>query len=142
MSSKSKPLRDEVKRRFYPFVQGRGFIRQKSQDPYFVIFVREANGRVDQFELQWDKSWRPYFVLNFGSPERGEQPGRLQRRRGGDQWNWFSLRRPWAKKLISGKWSYSPGQVIDEVIAAFDELETWWSTGIAGPHVYIYELHA
>ena len=142
MSSNSKPLRDEVKRRFYPFVQGRGFIRQKSQDPYFVIFVREANGRVDQFELQWDKSWRPYFVLNFGSPERGEQSGRLQRRRGGDQWNWFSLRRTWAKKLISGKWSYSPGQVIDEVIAAFDELETWWSTGIAGPHVYIYELHA
>ena len=128
-----------MKRRFYPFVHDRGFVKQKSHS---ATFVRERDSRIDQFDLQWDKYQRPYFVLNFDSLDRGEQPGRLQRRRGGDLWNWFSLRRPWSKKLISGRWNYSPEQVIDELIAAFDELEIWWSTGVAGPHIYIYALHA
>lgn len=131
-----------MKRRFYPFVQSRGFIRQKSKNPYFVTFVRDRNGHVDQFDLQWDKYWRPHFVLNFGSLEHGEQPGRIQRRRGGGRRNWFGLHRPWINRLISGKWNYSPEQVIEELVVAFDDLEVWWSTGTAGPHVYIYTVHA
>ena len=142
MSSVSKALREEIKHSFYPFIKERGFIKQKSVSPYFAKFSRQRNGRTETFDLQWDKYWRPYFVLNFGSREQGEQPGRLQRSRGGDQWHWFSLRRPWLKKLTSGKWNYTPAQVSQELIAAFGELETWWETGVAGPHIYIYELHA
>jgi hypothetical protein len=136
MASSGKPLREEIKRRFYPFVMSHGFTRQKSENPFFTTFVREYQGRTDVFDIQWDHYWRPFFVINFGS-KQGEFIGRLQRRRGGALRNWFSLRRPWFEKLRYGKWNYTPQEVTDELISAFEELEIWWKSGITGPHVYI-----
>jgi hypothetical protein len=146
VASAAAPLLAEIKTRFYPFVTERGFVRQKSSNPLLTEFRRELSQRRDVFEIQWDKYWRPFFVLNFGRDvsggEAGNMQGRLQRGRCGDLCCWFSLRRPWTSKLRTGKWNYSPDEVVCELICAFDELETWWSGGEAGPHIYVYELHA
>lgn len=146
MASAAAPLLHEMKRRFYPFVLDRGFRRLRSDSPQYSLWSRTLPARSDIFEIQWDKYWRPYFVLNFGrtvsSSESSTEPGRLQRRRGGDLSCWFSLRRPLLSKVKSLRWSYRPSEVIDELIGAFDELEVWWAEGRAGPHVYVYALHA
>jgi hypothetical protein len=56
---------------------------------YFTPFRRVRGGQLDVFDVQWEKYWRPRFLLNFGrgdatSPDdegRFERVGRLQRRR-------------------------------------------------------------
>lgn len=148
MPSAATPLLDEIKRRFYPFVRGCGFVRARSADPHFVAFRRQAAGRTDVFEIQWDKYWRPRFVLNI---ERGERDagtdaarlrGRLQRCRGGSLDCWFGLHRSWRSRIRSGCWRYTPSEVADELIAAFGELERWWAGGEAGPHVQLADWPA
>ena len=144
MDSKAKPLRDEVKRRFYPLVEQRGFVRQKSESPYFVTFLRDREGKIDFMDLQWDKSWRPYFVVNFGQGHAGDKDsdivsvGRLQRRRGSFMRNWFNLNRSWLSKLTTGKWRYSAAEVVDELLLAFEELEAWFQHREVGPHINLY----
>ncbi len=159
--ARATALREAVKKRFYPFVEKRGFVRAKSKDPFFVTFRRVRGDTVDVFDVQWEKYWRPCFVLNFGQgPSRGVdvqgthvsgtelEPyhctpcGRLQRRRGGSLACWFQLRRPWRGFLTSGKWAFSPDEVVEELIGSFDELEAWWSGKIEGPHIYIWRSTA
>ncbi len=91
------------------------------------------------FEIQWDKYWKPYFVINFGNGESIDEQinyeGRLQRSRGGSQLCWFGTRRPWLSRFATGKWKYTPEEVVTELIVAFDELESWWAEGTEGPHI-------
>jgi len=91
MTSKAKPLKDEVIKHFYKFVEQKGFTKEKSVEPYFTEFRRNHNNEVQVFEIQWDKYWRPYFVINFGkiSPDNNSMliAGSLQRYRGGSQSN-------------------------------------------------------
>jgi len=139
MTSKAAPLLAMIKKQFYPFAETRGFVRAKSENPLFTTFHRTVGNQVQMFEIQWDKYWRPCFVVNFGggsaSNEQINYEGRLQRRRGGSQLCWFGIRRPWLSKLLSGKWKYTPEEVVIELIAAFDEMETWWAEGTEGPHI-------
>lgn len=143
MASKAAPLLAIVKKRFYPFAETRGFTRDKSINPLFTTFRRTTGTRVQVFEIQWDKYWRPCFVINFGkgfaADERIVYQGRLQRKRGGSRYCWFGTRRPWTSKLATGKWSYTPEEVLAELIAAFDELESWWGQGVSGPHIQLWE---
>jgi len=147
--ARATALRDAVKRRFHPFAESRGFTRMRASN-YFTPFRRVRGGQLDVFDVQWDKYWRPRFILNFGrgdakSPDdeaRFERVGRLQRRQGGGYGCWFQLRRPWPKVLTTARWSYTPDEVVDELIAAFAELEGWWSDNIEGPHVYVRKLSA
>jgi hypothetical protein len=146
MESKAKPLNDEIKRAFYPWVESKGFQKQKSNDPHFVEFRRVSSGGEDVFQIQWDKYWRPCFVVNF-SKERTEDPrwlkgGRLQRKRGGPMSCWFSLSKPLLHKLVSLRWSYDPQEVVQELQQAFGELEKWWENGEIGEHLYFIHLHA
>ena len=146
MASKAKPLNDELKKRFFPLVKSRGFEKLKSTDPHFAEFRRTAIRGYDIFEVQWDKYWRPYFVLNFGKQgaedSRWNHSGRLQRKRGGSMSCWFSLKPPLLYRLTKHKWRYAPQEVVDELIDAFEELEQWWQNGTVGPHMYIWKLHA
>ena len=146
MASAAFPLLEEMKRTFYPFATARGFLKQKSEAPGFTVFRRVREQRIEAFKVQWDKYCRPFFVINFGrgvaDSDQHQASGRLQRRRGGNLSCWFNIRRPWSAKLRSGKWNYQPAEVVSEVIAAFPELEAWWATGEAGPHIYISQLHA
>ena len=155
--ARATALRDAVKKRFYPFVERKGFVRGDSSG-YFTEFRRVRAERADVFDIQWDKYWRPLFVLNFRQgPAReadgivdntdlgGSQlqhTGRLQRRRGGTLGCWFGLRRPWRRVLTSGRWAYSPDEVVDELIGAFGELEAWWEDRSEGPHIYIWRAAA
>ena len=142
MASRAYPLRQIIKKRFYPFAEGRQFVREKSRNPLFTTFQRQNGNEVHIFELQWDKYHRPYFVVNFGIADLGAEAhpksGRLQRRQGGSQRCWFGLRRPWFSKFSAGKWAYTPDEVVTELIDAFDELESWWLDRSEGPHVDVW----
>ena len=142
MASKAKPLREEVKRRFYKLVEQRGFVREKAQSPYFTTFRRVSDNKTDLIDILWDKNWRPYFVVNFGQGEAAQKDiqisGRLQRRRGAWLRWWFNSKRPWLQKLSTGKWHYTLAEVVDELESAFEELETWWQTREEGPHINIF----
>jgi len=146
MASKAKPLNDELKKRFYPLVISMGFEKLKSSDPHFIEFRRQAFVGEDFFEVQWNKYWPPYFVLNFKKGGADDlcwsHGGRLQRKRGGSMSCWFSLRKPLLSKLFTLRWNYKPEEVVDELINAFEELEQWWKNGQIGPHIYICQYHA
>lgn len=135
------PLRETVTRRFYPFAETRGFTRIKSGDSLFTTFRKSDGYTAYEFEIQWDKYHRPYFVLNFSIPEGAIAPvrtkrGRLQRKRGGPISCWFNLRKPWLETLRTGQFRYKPDEVVDHLISCFPEIEAWWSNGTEGPHVY------
>lgn len=146
MVSKAKPLNDELKKRFYPFVKSKGFEKKKSSDPHFAEFIRVTSSGEETFEIQWDKYWRPYFVVNFKKKGNANpawvHSGRLQRKRGGFMSCWFSLSRPLIDRVLKFRWGYEPNEVVDELISAFSELEQWWEAGIAGAHIHIIARHA
>lgn len=146
MASKAKPLNEELKKRFYTLIISMGFEKLKSSDPHFTEFRRQTSEGEDFFEVQWDKYWRPYFVLNF-KKQGADDPcwnhgGRLQRKRGDSMSCWFSLRKPLLKSLFTLRWNYKPQEVVDELINAFEELEKWWKNGQIGPHIYIWQDRA
>lgn len=142
MASKAKPLNDELKRRFIPFVLAKGFVKQKSTEPHFTEFRRSTPTGEDVFEIQWDKYWRAYFVLNFAKVGANSAlwklKGRLQRKRGGALSCWFGLKPPLLYRLVKCRWSYEPKDVVDELISAFAELEQWWQHGTIGPHMSVW----
>ena len=157
--SRATPLRDAIKATFYPFAVERGFVRGKASS-LFVPFRRTIGNKVQVFEIQWDKSHRPRFVVNFGEassdgceyfgnnigaeflePQHCPVKGRLQRWRGGSMRTWFQISKPWGETLYTLKWSYTPEEVVAQLIASFAELETWWETKHEGPHVYFWRSH-
>ncbi|TLM73389.1 hypothetical protein ACONUD_10085 [Microbulbifer harenosus] len=146
MASKAKPLNEELKKVFFPLVESKGFVRSRSTDPHFVIFKRSTDRGEDVFEIQWDKYWRPYFVVNFEKCGVNESPwnenGRLQRRRGGSLSCWFSLFPPLLERFLNFRWKYTPNEVVRELIEKFPELEEWWLSGTVGHHMYIVGRHA
>jgi hypothetical protein len=158
MTSRASALRDAMKERFYPFADRQGFVREKAAHSLFTAFRRQRNGKVQLFDIQWEKYHRPYFVLNFGEAPVGDLAvngtliaaenvraadcplgGRLQRRRGGSLGCWFRLRKPMGAVLLSGVVNYRAEQVADEVIEAFQELEAWWESKVVGPHVHVFQ---
>ena len=154
------PLRDAIKATFYPFALERGFVRGKASS-LFVPFRRTIGNKVQVFEIQWDKSHRPRFVVNFGEapadgceffgkyigaefvePQHCPVGGRLQRWRGGSMRTWFQLIKPWAETLYTLKWSYTPEEVAVQLITGFAELESWWETKHEGSCVHVWRSHA
>jgi hypothetical protein len=142
----ANPLREAVKQHFYPFAESKGFDRAKSTHPHFTTFRRIGPDIVHIFDVQWDKYGRARFVLNFGEAERGLttdalevqdckvlcrlQPGRNSPR-------WWRLMKPWTEMLRTGRFRYTPEEVVDQVIASFAEVEAWWSEKMEGPHVHV-----
>lgn len=153
------PLRDAIKATFYPFALERGFVRGKASS-LFVPFRRTNGNKVQVFEIQWDKSHRPRFIVNFGEassdgceyfgkhigaellePQHCPLGGRLQRWRGGSMRTWFQISKPWAETLYTLKSSYTAEEVAAQLIAVFAELESWWETKHQGPHIYVLRTH-
>jgi hypothetical protein len=145
MGSSTSQLRDAVKRRFYPFAEGRGFTRAKINHPHFAVFHRK-NGEILQiFDIQWDKMGKPRLVLNFGeAPSTGDavtidysRRGRLQRKRGPFLRNWFQINKTLIDALLSMTRAYRSDEVVDQLIEYFPEVEAWWESKHEGPHIYI-----
>lgn len=149
--SKSGPLREIVKTEFYPFALERGFVRGKATS-LFVPFRRMNGDCVQVFDIQWDKSHRPRFVINFGeAPAAGVTHwgkhieataidpvhcpvcGRMGRLPGGTMGSCFQTRKPLVQVLRTLTWSYQPQEVTGQLIARFSDLETWWATRQTGP---------
>ena len=156
----SKPLREAVKARFYPFAEARGFVREKNTHPLFTTFRRLSGNGLHVIDVQWDKYYRPQFVINFGecpaggvefagkriqageiNPSACPRRGRLQREKGRMGGTWLQLRKPLREAITSLRWEYSPEQVVDELIRYFPEVEAWWAEKKLGPHVVMLPPH-
>jgi len=154
--SRSKALRDALKQTFYPVAIEHGFLRGKATS-MFTPFRRKRGPALQVFDIQWDKSGGPRFVINFGEapsdgvsfrgqfvpPDKVEPVhcplnGRLQRWRGGSLRTWFQLRKPWPETLRTLRWAYSPDEVATQLIHCFEELEAWWDNKYEGPHVNVW----
>ncbi|KQZ40063.1 DUF4304 domain-containing protein [Duganella sp. Root1480D1] len=145
----ANPLREAIKRYFYPYAESQGFKRAKSSHPQFTSFRRFQGERIHVFDVQWDKYGRPRFIVNFGEAnvnnvgvpkmevetQHCNHMYRLQRKKGGSYSCWFQLRKPWLEALSSRRLKYQPEEVVDQLIAYFLEMEAWWSDKLEGPHV-------
>ena len=146
--SHSLDLREAVKARFYPFVESRGFVRGKATS-LLTVFRRREGQSVQVFDIQWEKYGTPRFVINFGEvplhnlrvEEREletyhcETLGRLKRKTGPYLRSWFQLDKPWLEAMVSLRRRYQPEEVVDQLVALFPEVESWWSNKVEGPHV-------
>lgn len=152
---KGASLRSALRASLFPLAAARGFVLDRSAQPQFMTFRRQSGGEVHVFDVQWDKSGQPRFIINFGkAPARGVMrqgtpvPAdqvevydchpmlRLQRRRGGSMGCWFQLRRPLLPQLTRWSRDYSPDEVAQSVVARFEEVESWFRSGERGPHVH------
>jgi hypothetical protein len=146
--TQSKPLREAVKARFYPWLESHGFVRGKTTW-LSAVFRRRDPQKLCVCEIQWEKSRRPCFVINFGEiayhnltvPENEveiwhcDTIGRLRPRDCPYLRCWFHLRKPWVEVLRSGRLLYEPHEVVDQVITLFPEIEVWWDEKRDGPHL-------
>jgi len=149
-------LRKIIQAQFHPFVESRGFRKERPASATFTEFRRVVGDRLQVFDVQWDKYQRPRFVLNFGEspaadlllhgrvvplaqigPPECPLQGRLQRRRGGSLGCWFGTRKPLARALLTASLHYPPQEVLVSLTTAFQELEEWWLTKQVGPHIQI-----
>lgn len=149
---RTTPLRRALKTILYPHIEAWGFVIDTKHQPQFAVFRRQVGADLHLVEIQWDKSGRPRFVINFGRmPAGAAAPDefqvhhcrpwmRLQRRRGGSVWCWFQLRRPLLAQILSLAREYSPEDVAHEVVVCFAEVEEWFTSGVKGPHVHSLSL--
>lgn len=145
---RTTPLRTALKTIFYPLVEARGFVIDTSHQHQFTVFRRQLGADLHLVEIQWDKSGRPRFVINFGRmPIGAAAPDefqvhhcrpwlRLQRWRGRSVGCWFQLRRSLLSQIMSLSWAYTPEEVAHEVVACFAEVEAWFESDVKGPHVH------
>lgn len=153
------PLRQELKRRFWPMVEAQGFLRDETHAPTWVTFRRHGDAVTHVFDIQWDKWGRPRFVVNFGQcgPDgiefRGQtlpretvlagwlavtgQGGWLQPGRGSSTRSWFRQDPTLVRILIGQRALREPRAVVDELIGLFPEVGAWWDRGAIGPHLRI-----
>lgn len=151
-------LRQEIARVFIPRAQDAGFTVDRRHAPVFIEFRRTKDGTLHIFDIQWEKYGKPRFVVNFGTcPSAGMEIGgkhyapdeviaswtpvcgRLQPGKGATTWSWFCQDFPLILRLLTfGKKEKNPEEVVALLLKLFQELETYWKTGAAGPHMRIY----
>ena len=155
--AKTKPIRDALRKVFYPHVSSLGFEVDKRWQPQAVVFRRFSINAVHVFEIQWDKYHRPKFVINFAeappdgiefceswieakdiAPVHCGTYLRLMQSRGRFTYKWFQLRRPLIEQLLVLKRDYDPEEIAAQVVQRFDEVEDWWSNKTIGKHVFTY----
>jgi hypothetical protein len=148
-------LRQELKRRFFPLVEARGFVRDESQAPHIITFRRLGTQKVEVFSLAWDKYGRPMFRISFNeapiagvtvrgvhiaaiklNPQDPSFPLSLGRSQGPTLRSWFQLKKPLLERVRTWHRDYSPAHVVDTLLEAYAEMEEWWNSGAIGPHVW------
>ena len=153
---KTTDLRRELKNRFYPFVAERGFQIDMTHSPFSVDFRRITAERIDIFEIQWEKSGRPRFVINFGQcppsgvfhfgeavpPNRvlcymGSSSGRLYAQQGSGRGAWFRQDRSFFRRVVLRHRPRPAADVVDELLCLFPELEESFQQQRLGPHMML-----
>ncbi len=154
---KSAELREEVRKSFFPFIKARGFIQEKSGSPLFMSFRKKGEDRTYLVDIHWDKRYHPRFVVEFGhcdndgvdfggvhigaekvSQGQLQHRGRIYAKRGNKFWSpgdWFRQDVPLLKRLFLFKALYPASEVVEQLRTNFVELETFWQSGQAGPHL-------
>jgi hypothetical protein len=153
-------LRRALKQRFFASVVDRGFAIDARHQPISTVFRRRAGGRVEIFEVQWEKYGRPRFAVRFGTcPSEGlridakvhapddtlptwcPDAGSLQPRRGASSRSWFRQDSSVLQRLLWRPALRAPADVVNELLTLFPELERYWQTGDAGPHLQFFRLN-
>lgn len=147
-------LRRALKTRFFAYARDRGFAVDERRQPVSTLFHRRVGQSVQIFEVQWEKYGRPRFAVHFGTcPAEGlsvrgtlhppgetfptwcPDAGRLQPRDGTSSQSWFRQDATLLQRLLGRPPLRDPGEVVDEVVALFPELERYWQTGEVGRHM-------
>jgi hypothetical protein len=148
-------LRHEIKRRFIPHVQQRGFALDERDAPTFWLFRRPTGTTVQVFSIQWEKYGRPRFRLDFGTcpvagleladkhidwsnvhPHWLPDVATLRPRRGTLAGSWFRQDRAWLRKLLGAGALRHVSEVVDELFALYPEVEAYWSSGVVGTSIH------
>jgi hypothetical protein len=153
-SGDARPLRKDIKERFYPLLEGLGYRRRSTS--LSTTFRRVVGDRVRIVQLNWDKYHRPSFAIVFGEtpnsvipsplgdvtleavePCHSEALGSLQRKPRsqfvGDAW--FKLRKPLFEALTTMRLRYAPHEVVDQLLRTYPEIERWFEAREVGPHI-------
>ena len=152
-------LRRALKARLFPYLLARGFAPDLRNQPNLAVFRRRADGRVHILGLQWEKYGKPRFIIHFGTcpadglplksgvcspedvlPTWCPDAGTLQPRRGMSTRAWFRQDSTLVQRLLGQPARRAPNEVVDELIAVFPELERYWVSGEAGPHVRLWPV--
>jgi hypothetical protein len=150
-------LRREIKDRFIPAMTAKGFSCDMRQAPGYFTFRRIAADSVHVFDIQWDKTGRPRFVVNFGmcdaagvvvGSERiaaenvftNSTPvwGRLSPGSGRTTAGWFRQDRPLLEWIATWSDQRSPAEVVATLLTLFPEVEEFWRSGRTGPHSRVF----
>ena len=148
---KSTELRQAVRSTFFPLLQERGFVYEKSGSPLFMSFRKIGEHQTYLIDIHWDKYYRPRFVIEFGHcgnegveycgthisadevlQGQLQHQGRLYANRGNKFWSrgdWFRQDLPLLKRLILFKAKYPADRIIDQLIQRFYDLEVFWQSG-------------
>jgi hypothetical protein len=154
-------LRRALKTTFFPYAVDRGFVVDARSQPSSTVFRRRASGRVEMFEVQWEKYGAPRFVVHFGTcpaeglrlddavqPPEDTRPtwcpdaGSLQPRRGLSSRSWFRQDSGLLPRLLGRPALRAPGDVVNELRELFPEIERYWANGEIGPHLRLWRLHS
>ncbi len=150
----TKSLRNVVKRRFFPYLKSKGF--EHTSNSMCTTFRRASAERIRIIQLRWDKYDKPCFSISFGEtpniplhtpdgtvspdsvePCHSEALGYLNRKKGAGfgMDAWFQLQRPLHNRIRTRKREYTSDEVVDQLIEYFPEVEKWFETKQAGPHI-------
>lgn len=147
-------LRRELKLRFFPQVEQHGFRLVEREAPMFWIFRRATGASVQLFSLQWDKYGRPRFRVDFGScpiggldllgkhvgwadmhPHWLPDVATLKPAGGVLAGSWYRQDRALLRRLLGGGTLRAPADVVDELVAAYPEMEAYWANGSSGRRI-------
>ena len=153
--SRTTELEAALKRRFFPYVESMGFIRDTHQKPRIISFRRKTGSVVQVFALLWDRRGRPRFKVQFneapltGVNHRGDHisaddvlPGNVVVPHG---WlapdhglGWFRMDRSLWRRFVSMQQDNAPDRLVDLVLGMFPEIIGWWESKTIGPHLRVF----
>jgi hypothetical protein len=150
-------LRRALKARFFSYAVDRGFVLDARHQPVSTTFRRPAGAAVQIFDVQWDKYGKPRFALNFGTcPVEGMRigdtihraddvlpgwcpdSGRLQPGGGSGTRHWFRQDSTLLRRVFGAPVLREPAVVVEELMALFPEVERYWTSREAGPHLRLW----
>jgi hypothetical protein len=153
IATKSKPLREVLESRFFPYAESLGFIRDDRQQPRIICFRRKTETAVQVFAVTWEKAGRPRFFVEFGeAPLAGIDyaghhllaediwPGNFALDRGRilpeRRSMWFRMDHSFWYRMTSNR-RVKADEIVNSLLQLFREVTVWWENKIQGPHLLL-----
>lgn len=157
---KTTELRQQLKQRFFPFLESKEFSSDMRDAPQFFTFRRISGEKIYVLDIQWDKYGRRRFALNFSmgfpdeiiSYEEKTSPlnarvnnfrsrGRLLSKH---QFRLFQVDRQWFSQdlgiceRLMCKREKSADHVVDDLLSVFPEVEDFFEKKKVGRHLNVW----